>query len=123
MEGLYFETQKIEHELLGYMRPTKSLQKDKNLRCIVDFVHLNSMAALYNHHFMFYSWDRNNVTHLIPNQVWKVVYNDYKKQLLDFEFHFESLKDRLQECLKELKTNTSNEQGMKRTSLESDNVF
>jgi len=25
MEGLYFETQKIEHELLGYMRPTKSL--------------------------------------------------------------------------------------------------
>jgi len=29
MEGLYFETQKIEHELLGNMRPTKALQKEK----------------------------------------------------------------------------------------------
>jgi hypothetical protein len=37
------------------------------------------------------------------------VYKDYKMQFLDFEFHLESLKDRLQKCLKELKTDTSNE--------------
>jgi hypothetical protein len=79
MEGLYFDTQEREFELVGYMRPTKALRKDKNLKCIVDFVHLSSMAASYNRHFMFHNWDRSNVTQLIPSQVWKVVYKDYKK--------------------------------------------
>jgi len=95
MEGLYFDTQESELELVGYMRPTKAPQKDKNLRCIVDYVHLSSMAASYNHHFMLYNRNKNNVTQLIPNQVWKVVYKDYKKQFPNSEFHLESLKDRL----------------------------
>ncbi len=60
----------------------------------------------------------NNVTQLIPRQVWKVVYkNYYKKQFPIFEFHLESLKDKLRECLKELKIDTSNEQGTKRDAL------
>jgi hypothetical protein len=101
MEGLYFDTQESELELVGYMMPTKAPRKNKNLRCIVDFVHLSSMATSYNHHFMLYSRDMNNVTQLIPSQVWKVVYKDYKKQFSDSKFHFKSLKDRLQECLKE----------------------
>jgi hypothetical protein len=95
MEGLYFDTQENELELLGCMRPTKAHQKDKKLKCIVDFVHLKFMATSYNHHFMFYSWDMSNVTQLIPSQVWKVMYKDYKKKFPDSEFHFESLKDRL----------------------------
>jgi hypothetical protein len=62
MVGFYFNTQENELELVGYMRPTKALQKDKNPRCIVDYMHLSSMAASYNHHFMLYNGDRNNVT-------------------------------------------------------------
>jgi hypothetical protein len=51
------------------------------------------------------------------------VYKDYKKQFPNFEFHLESLKDRVQECLKELKIGTSNEQGTKRVALQSDHVL
>ncbi len=80
MEGLYFDTQENELELLGYMRPTKASWKDKNLSCIVDYVHLSSMVAPHNHHFIFYSRDMSNVTQLIPSQVWKVVYKDYYKK-------------------------------------------
>jgi hypothetical protein len=35
--------------------------KEKGPRCIVDFVHLNGMASSYNHHFMIYSWGRQNM--------------------------------------------------------------
>jgi hypothetical protein len=62
MEGFYFNTQESELELVGYMRPTKVPQKDKNPRCIVDSMHLSFMATSYYHHFMFYSGDKNNVT-------------------------------------------------------------
>jgi len=62
MEGFYFDTQESEFELVGYMRPTKAPWKDKNPRCIVDFVHLNSIATSYNHHFMLYGQDKSNVT-------------------------------------------------------------
>jgi hypothetical protein len=74
MGGFYFETQENELELVGYKKPTKTPWKDKNPRCIVDFMHLSSMATSYNHHFMLYNWDRNNVTQLILSHVWKVVY-------------------------------------------------
>jgi hypothetical protein len=106
MGGLYFDTQESELELVGYMRPTKAPRKNKNLRCIMDFVHLSSMATSYNHHFMLYNQDKNNATQLIPSQVWKVVYKDYKKQFPYSEFHPKSLKDRLRECLKELNIGT-----------------
>jgi len=62
MEGFYFDTQETELELVGCTRPTKAPQKNKNLRCIVDFMHLSSIVASYNHHFMFYNGDRSNVT-------------------------------------------------------------
>jgi hypothetical protein len=55
MEGFYFDTQESEFELVGYIRPTKTPWKDKNPRCIVDFVHLSSIVASYNHHFILYS--------------------------------------------------------------------
>ncbi len=65
----------------------------------MDFVHLSFMAASYNHHFMLYSRDENNVTELIPNQVWKDVYNDCKKEFPDSKFHPKSLKERLRKCV------------------------
>jgi hypothetical protein len=89
----------------------------------MDFMYLNFMAASYNHHFVLSNWDMTNVTNLIPSQVWKVVYKDYKKQFLDSKFHPKSLKDRLQKCLKELKIGTSNEHGTKKVLLQSDHVF
>jgi len=55
MEGLYFDIQENELEMVGYERPTKAFWKDKNLRCIVDPMHLSSMATSYIHHSMFYS--------------------------------------------------------------------
>jgi hypothetical protein len=63
------------------------------------------------------------VTHFIPSQVWKNIYKDYKKQFPYSEFHPKSLKDRLREFLKELKIGTSNKQGMKRVTLQSDHVI
>jgi hypothetical protein len=51
------------------------------------------------------------------------VYKDYKKQFPNYEFQFESLKDRLRKCLKELKIGTSNEQGKERVALQFDHVL
>ncbi len=79
MEDLYFDTQESELELVGCMGLIKAPWKDKNPRCIVDYVHWNFMATSYNHHFMLYSWDKNNVMQLILNHAWKVVYKDHKK--------------------------------------------
>ncbi len=58
----------------------------------MDSVHLSFMVASYNHHFMFYNQDKSNVTQLIPGQVWKAMYKDYKKQFPNSEFHPKSLK-------------------------------
>jgi hypothetical protein len=86
MEGLYFDTQENELEMVGNERPTKTLWKDKNLRCTVDPMHLSSMGTSYIHHSMFYSRDRKNVTHFILGKDWKAVYKDYKSnsQILNF---------------------------------------
>jgi len=58
MEGIDLDqlmTQESDCEILVNKRPTKALQKKKALKCIVDFVHLNSLTISYNHHFMLYS--------------------------------------------------------------------
>jgi hypothetical protein len=44
MEGFYFDTQESELELVGCTRPTKTLQKNKNLKCIVDCMQLSFIA-------------------------------------------------------------------------------
>jgi hypothetical protein len=77
MEGFYLDTIESEFELVGYMRPTKAPWKDKNLKYIVDSVHLSFMAASYNHHYMLYSWNKSNVTQFVPSQVWKTMYKHY----------------------------------------------
>ncbi len=69
---------------------------------------------------MLYSWNRKNVTQLILNQVWKVVYQESKLQFLDFGLLEENFKDKLQDILKELKTCMTNEKGEKKAMLQSD---
>jgi hypothetical protein len=44
--------------------------------------------------------------------MWKVVYATHEMNYPNFEFHEETLKKKMQETLKELKTNTSNEEGL-----------
>ncbi len=46
MEGFYFDTQESELELVGCTRPTEAPQKNKNLKCIVDSMHLNSIMGI-----------------------------------------------------------------------------
>jgi hypothetical protein len=114
MEGIDLDqlmTQESNCQILVNKKPTKALWKKKALRCIVDFVHLNSLAISYNHHFMLYSWHRKNVTQLVLSHVWKIVYVIYKLNFLDFVFQEESLKDKLWNTLKELKIGTTNEEG------------
>jgi len=69
---------------------------------------------------VFYNQDRKNVTQLIPNHVRKVVYETYKLKFLTSIFQKESLKNRLQDTLKELQANTTNEEGVERVVLQSD---
>jgi hypothetical protein len=98
MEGIDFDqliTRESDCEILPIKRPTKAPRKEKALKCIMDFVHLSSLTSSYNHHFMFYGQDIKNVTQLVPNHVWKVIYVNYKLKFLDFVFQEESLKDKL----------------------------
>jgi hypothetical protein len=98
MEGIDFDelmTQESDCEILANKRPTKAPRKEKALKCIMDFVHVSSLAKSYNHHFMLYNWDRKNVTQLAPSHVWKVVCVNYKLKFPDFVFQKESLEDKL----------------------------
>ncbi len=72
MEGIdldQFKAQENDCEILASKRPTNALETEKALRCIMDSVHLSSLANCYNHHFMFYSRNKKNVTQLVPNHV------------------------------------------------------
>ncbi len=62
------------------------------------------MCVVYNHHYVIYNKDKTKVTQSIPSIVCKVVYVMYKMDYPDFEFQDETLKERLWETLKELKT-------------------
>jgi hypothetical protein len=44
------------------------------LQQIVEFAHLSTLVASYNHHFAMYSTGKKHGTQLIPNVVWKFVY-------------------------------------------------
>jgi len=53
MEGIdldQFMTQENDYEILASKMPTTTFQKEKAPRCIVDSVHLNSLANFYKHH-------------------------------------------------------------------------
>jgi hypothetical protein len=58
LEGINLDqlmTQESDCEIMVNKRPTKAFWKEKSMRCIVDSIHLSSLASSYNHHFKLYS--------------------------------------------------------------------
>ncbi len=94
------------------MHVLKASRWEKKNCAIVESIHLSSMCAAYNHHCAIYNKNKSQNTQLIPNVVWKVVYASYKSNYLELKFKEETLKERLQETLRELKTMTLNEKGL-----------
>ena len=84
---------------------------------------LSSLVAAYTTHFAAYSKGRTTVTQLVPGKVWKLVYDQFLREHPGSKFAEETLKDRLRETLKELKTGTSNEKGSNRAILQADDVL
>jgi hypothetical protein len=60
---------------------------------------------------------------LILVAIWKAVYNDYVITYPNSPFHDDTLKDQLQNALKDLKTNTSNGKGTKKVVIQSYEVL
>ena len=76
----------------------------------------------YMTHFAAYSRCKTNVTQLVL-EVWKLVYDQFFCEHPGSKFAEESLKDRLWEILKELKTCTSNEEGSKKIVMQADGLL
>ena len=104
-------------------RSAKLPRREKIHHPIVDFAVLSSLVAAYTTHFVAYSRGKTSVTQLVPGKVWKLVYNQFLFEHLGSKFVEETLKDRLWETLKELKTGTSNEEGSDRVVLQADDVL
>ena len=83
--------------------PAKLPRREKSHRPIVNFVVLPSLVAAYTTHFAAYSMRKTNVIQLVPGKVWKLVYDQFLCKHPSSKFVEETLKDRLQENLKELK--------------------
>jgi hypothetical protein len=60
-------------------RKVKTLARQNAQQQMVELVHLNTMVATYNHHFVVYNQGKKKVTQFIPSIVWKVVYNTFQK--------------------------------------------
>jgi hypothetical protein len=81
------------------------------------------MATTCNTHFATYSSVKNQVTHLILVTIWKTTYNDYVIIYPNSPFHDDTLKDRLQNALEDLKIDTINEEGIRKVVLQFDEVL
>ncbi len=75
------------------------------------------MVILYNLHFANYNLDKKQITQLIPTIMWKQIYIDYQVIHLDSYIVKKTLKDKLQDILKELKIRASNEKGLEKATL------
>ena len=103
-------------------RLAKLPSREKTHRPIVISVVLSSLVVAYTTHFAAYSRGKTSVSQLVPRKVWKLVYDQFLCEHHGCKFVEETLKDRLRETLKELKTGTSNEEGSDRAVLQADNV-
>ncbi len=99
------------------MHVSKASLWEKINCAIVESTHLSNMCATYNDHFAMYSKNKSQNTQLIPNVVWKVVYVSYKSHYLESNRKEETLKERLSETWRVLKTRTSNEEGSNKVVL------
>ena len=73
--------------------------------------------------FASYIKGKTNVSLLVLEKVWKLVYDQIVCEHSGSKFAEEMLKDRLQKTLKELKIGTSNKERSDRTVLQADNVL
>lgn len=89
---------------------TFGTRKKAMLRDIVDELHLCTLIVAYNVHFEWYNQGKTIVNQLIPKLIRQSTYAAYKLKHPDSPFKPDSLKDKLCESLKELKTRTSNEE-------------
>lgn len=119
-DGEASQTQDEPQTRQGAMRPDP---RQRVPRAIVDSFHLASLVTAYNSCFAEYSSTRKNVTQLIPSLVWKEVHLLYRNSFPDSPFSEETLKDRLRETLKELKTGTSNVDNASKVVLQDDDVL
>jgi aldehyde:ferredoxin oxidoreductase len=85
----------------------------RTLKQIMESLHLDTMFTFYNVHFATYNMNKKQTIQLIPNAMWKDAYAEYLKEYSNSSFVEETLKDRLCDTLKELKTKNSNEGGVK----------
>ena len=92
-------------------------------RSVVESEQLSVMVASYHQHFGKYSNGRKQVLQLIPNAVWKLVYADFLQRFEDNLFQEETLKERLRDTLRELKTGTSNEEDSDRAAIQPEDVI
>ncbi len=75
------------------------------LNKFVEFLWLNIVVALYHVHFATYNISEKHAIQLIPNIVWKTIYQNYLKTYPKAMF--------VDETLKKLNTSNSNEEGSK----------
>lgn len=92
-------------------------------RPIVDSFHLSKLVKAYNFYFQEYSKKRKNILQLIPSLVWKDVYMLYNSSFPESPFSKDTLRDRLRETSKELKTSTSNIENADTVVLQDDDVL
>ena len=92
-------------------------------RSVVESEQLSVMVASYHQHFGKYSNGQKQVLQLIPNVVWKLVYVDFLQRFEDNLFQEETLKERLRDTLRELKTGTSNEEDSDRAAIQLEDVI
>jgi hypothetical protein len=76
------------------------------------------MVTSYHIHFTTHSNGTKNMTQLIPSMVWKLIYTNYVGAYLDFPFMEDTLKDHLQDVLKEFKIGNFNEKEFDKTILQ-----
>lgn len=63
---------------LPLLAPARANWKEKVTKQTVDSGMLSNMATSYYNHFATYSKGRKQITHFVPNMVWKLVYADFK---------------------------------------------
>ena len=80
----------------------------------MDSLHLSCLVASYNVHFANYFKYHKQVTQLVPSLVWKEMFKEYKDHYTNSHF--------VEENLKEIKTNTSNEDNSNKTIIQCDEV-
>jgi hypothetical protein len=87
--------------------PVSKRAKLSNTRQFVESIHLSTLLAAHGRHFAKYSEGRTNVTQLVPKVVWRSVYKEFLEVYPSFEFAEETLKKKLTDEIKSLRTGTS----------------